>query len=873
MTKNKTPKKSKPLKPRAASAKHRRHVKEPSVSRRQKLYMLGCVLVLFVTSLLWALWGTRVHQSNADQLVNTYLFDSAHTFQQATLPGQHSFLFKWPLLFLVKLCGSSNTAYTLATIFVVMLTVILFTYILYRINRRPLIFGTLCLCLASVLLLVPPAPYAGGMLPVNMAMLTTRNLEYVLYLGALTIFIRSHRFKSVGFWVAFVFMALLIASDKLFLSLSVGGALIGLISYSLAEGWNMVSFSVGWLSDNLIAFVGASLLLLLISSLHITHIIGGSTGPYGIIHSAHSLALGLVFGFLGLLTNFGANPAFDAATLRSIPGLAADRLFSVSGPGYLVNLAILSVGLFVCVCLLRHSLAYNKDKTVEIDDTPTELSIFLIWSSLAAGASFVITDHYYVVDARYLTIALFTVFICLATYLRNIKLNTMWLVRLNAVLLVVIVLATFGSRQMAQAQQKALDDTNSRNETIVSILAARKVDTLVGDYWRVIPTRQASNNTLHVTPLADCFTPRDVLSSKSWQPDLTTTGFAYLLSFDKSLTNYPSCTLDQVIATYGRPNKSSLVSGTLVNPKELLLFYDTGTRTSAPVTASKTPSTVLPVAIEELPNQGCAVPTVVQIVAHQDDDLLFMNPDLSHDIQAGRCIRTVYVTAGDGGGGSYYWLGREKGSEDAYSSMLGSDVAWVERIVQLSNGQLVTIANPRGNLKVSLVFLRLPDGNLKGQGFPQYHNMSLSGLEAGHFPALEATDKQSRYTSEQLISSMVELLATYKPTTVRTQSSLPGNNAHPDHSDHMAVGRLVQKAYGRYEAQQYENKIKIPVIFYTGYGIKDQPENVSGNDLTVKKKAFAAYTQHDKAACTPESPCWQTSNYKSYIPRQYQAVK
>src|ERR1700694_2302046 len=41
--------------------------------------------------------------------------------------------------------------------------------------------------------------------------------------------------------------------------------------------------------------------------------------------------------------------------------------------------------------------------------------------------------------------------------------------------------------------------------------------------------------------------------------------------------------------------------------------------------------------------------TTLNIVAHEDDDLLFLSPDLLHAIQAGRAVRTVFVTAGDSG--------------------------------------------------------------------------------------------------------------------------------------------------------------------------------------------------------------------------------
>ena len=39
----------------------------------------------------------------------------------------------------------------------------------------------------------------------------------------------------------------------------------------------------------------------------------------------------------------------------------------------------------------------------------------------------------------------------------------------------------------------------------------------------------------------------------------------------------------------------------------------------------------------------------MQIVAHPDDDLLFQSPDLLHDVVGGKCVRTVFVTAGERG--------------------------------------------------------------------------------------------------------------------------------------------------------------------------------------------------------------------------------
>lgn len=59
----------------------------------------------------------------------------------------------------------------------------------------------------------------------------------------------------------------------------------------------------------------------------------------------------------------------------------------------------------------------------------------------------------------------------------------------------------------------------------------------------------------------------------------------------------------------------------------------------------------------------------MNVVAHQDDDLLFRSPDLLHDVQAHRCVRAVFVTAGDAGRDSAYWTGRETGARAAYAQM------------------------------------------------------------------------------------------------------------------------------------------------------------------------------------------------------------
>src|SRR5437764_3782545 len=59
----------------------------------------------------------------------------------------------------------------------------------------------------------------------------------------------------------------------------------------------------------------------------------------------------------------------------------------------------------------------------------------------------------------------------------------------------------------------------------------------------------------------------------------------------------------------------------------------------------------------------------LNIVAHCDDDLLFLSPDLLHAIQSGRTVATIFLSAGDGGLSAAYWRGREAGARAAYAQM------------------------------------------------------------------------------------------------------------------------------------------------------------------------------------------------------------
>jgi LmbE family N-acetylglucosaminyl deacetylase len=844
----------------------KRLVKNLKSPKYLRVYLVASLVILFLSTVFWSYLGARIQLNNSDQLVNGYLFEHLKTLQQASLPGQHSFLLKWPIFWLLGAIGLSSTTYIISTIVISLISVALFTAILYRIEKRPLIFTTLCLALSSVLLVIPAQAYPGGLLPVNMAMITTRNLEYVFFIFGLIFFANSTRIRNRNFVYGVLLMSLVIASDKLYLTLSLGGSLLSIVTFSLLRRWKQVSMSVIWLVGSSIAVLIGSLILWLINISKITHIVGqGTASPYNAVQNVHDMILGIVYSLTSLFTNYGANPAANTTVIKDIPSHSIDQLFSLGGPAYIINTLILLTILLVVYKFIRKNIVVVK-KSSPSTNLYTYLSIMLISTSIVAVGSFIFTNHYYAGDARYLGICLFAGFITLATFYQKKKIPVERNLLVVAVLFIGILFGFFAAIRNYQQENAASSPINSRNQIISQVLNAHHVNALVGDYWRVLPIRPLLNDTA-VTPLSDCTSRRQVLSSKAWQPNLYKHSFAYLISYDNSLTDYPKCTLDQVVLAYGRPNSSQLISGSLHNPKEQLLIYDYGIYKPKNEPARQ-PASVVPITLDQLNNTICSGPTIMNFVAHEDDDLLFMNPDLIHSIKVGNCIRTVYLTAGDAGNSAFYYLSREQGSEAAYSEMTGTKYTWVQRLIKIGDNQFIKISSPRENNKISLIFISLPDGNTKGEGFSSTQYQSIAKLFAKNIYNINAIDNQSSYTSEQLINSLTLMLHAYQPSEIRTQANLV-KGPYPDHSDHMAVGRFVKLAYSKYETEQYNNQVVIPIKYYQGYTIHSNAVNVSGLDLQQKEAAWFAYSKNDPSTCSNIITCAKTV-YIQYLPRQYQ---
>src|SRR4051794_25917903 len=253
----------------------------------------------------------------------------------------------------------------------------------------------------------------------------------------------------------------------------------------------------------------------------------------------------------------------------------------------------------------------------------------------------------------------------------------------------------------------------------------------------------------------------------------------------------------------------------------------------------------------------CPAGASMQIVAHPDDDLLFQSPDVLHDIQAGKCVRTVYVTAGERTADMEHITSREFGVQQAYARMAGVADTWTTSDAGIA-GHSIPLVTLAARPNISLVFLRLPQSEWGDPDLPT--DETVKNLWLGKVSQMSADDGSSTYTKSNLTATLTSLMNAFQPTTIRAQDYL-GSFGDGDHDDHHAVAYFAHAAHLAYAPTH-------TFIGYLDYATENNPQNVSGADFTNKKNAFYAYLAWDEGPCGLPPDCG-TNEYTQWLGRQY----
>jgi len=236
-------------------------------------------------------------------------------------------------------------------------------------------------------------------------------------------------------------------------------------------------------------------------------------------------------------------------------------------------------------------------------------------------------------------------------------------------------------------------------------------------------------------------------------------------------------------------------------------------------------------------------------VAHEDDDLLFMNPDLTSIIRGGHCVRIVYLTAGDGDMGVSYWLGRENGEKAAYAYIAGVNNSWDDTTFQLS-GHKIKISTLNENPKVSLVFLRLPDG------IDQYRTVTLKQLWDGQSSTkITSVDGINSFNKSELINILIDLMTDFHSTSIRMQDPDPMNF---DHQDHINAAKFTDVAQNNYLNSH-------TVTRYRDYNIQDEASNLSEAESRDKLQTFLTYAAYDSQLTNPGDEYYKWTSREYFV--------
>ena len=524
---------------------------------REWLYGLASCGLLLGTTAGWAWAAAGVQRGNADQLVDGFLFADSSTLRGAVFPAAHTQLLKWPVFWLLARLHFSGAAYTILTMLMVVFTIAGLAYLLYRIDRRPLVFGTLYLLLAAALLLVPVDVFDGAVTtPLSLAMLTGRNAEYVMFVAVLASYMRAPRWRSWQFAAATAVYALLVASDQLFLYYGVGGAAL-----CAAAGWllgwrQLLVAGRYWLAGGAAAWLMTDVLLAAIGH-GITHI---AVYPLG-VQVVHS-----VFG-----TWQGAGNAVRAMGLHF--GLSV-RAGWLTVPAAVVNGVTAALVICAVIWLVRRLWTLRQQAKAHLSSAQL-LSCMLLAATATAFVLFAFTNQAELGNARYEAITLVAGFTALATWARSHEWAAHRLIATGCVAALAVIAAFLAV--VRHTDYLAHTTLQTRNQQIATALHAHHVAYLVGSYWRVLPIKLLTPRAGQaVMPLEGCFQPTPVLTSAAWRPDLRLHSFAYLVTEEPLDLPGQTCRKQVIMHQYGSPTATLRIAGTAVHPTEELLFYDSG---------------------------------------------------------------------------------------------------------------------------------------------------------------------------------------------------------------------------------------------------------------------------------------------------------
>ncbi|MFF9348966.1 ricin-type beta-trefoil lectin domain protein [Streptomyces sp. NPDC014734] len=264
-------------------------------------------------------------------------------------------------------------------------------------------------------------------------------------------------------------------------------------------------------------------------------------------------------------------------------------------------------------------------------------------------------------------------------------------------------------------------------------------------------------------------------------------------------------------------------------------------------------------------------------VAHPDDDLFFLNPEIMRTIRGNCPLHTVYLTAGDDAiqnrvKALEYVDRREYGVRSAYAFMAGAaDGDWKHSDVRADGIRVrsfLLAGRPRG-AEVRLTFLDLHDGLPHGQEAD-----SVLRLFDGSRRSVHGFLGGVTYDEERLLATLSALVRSGRAERILTMdhdnaSFAFGLGGGVDHSDHGITARYFRRV---------GYALGIPVTAYLAYTMSPMKANLTSGEAAEKERVARWYVARRRCRATgwcanvPPYTGPLQEDWKLWLHRQYVQV-
>lgn len=510
--------------------------------------------------------------NNADNLIDSILFNSNTSLNEVVFPGTHTFFVKWPLFWIFGIFGRDSIY--IGTILIYIITVFLVILIIHyfiknsliesedRLKKYYLLMNISILIFNSLLLFVGAQTEIGSLVPIGMGMISTRNIEYAIFLYT-TIFIinnakSSLKLKFRGYARISILSFLLIFSDHLFIPLYLG-FIIGLLFIKTIKMRVNRKFEItqDFLNTlkSLITIGGVIFFTVIISFLlDSCNILNFNTAGYDNNESISPYKLNINASFSEILI----------AIWRAILDLIGANSF--------INILLIILSLISQVLIIIKILKNVKDSILSL------MVCGLLFASILDIVAYISTEHNYYTDSRYLAIISFWELFSLIFLIRwLVEQNSRLKVCISILAITLIINSGFGvfyQYYTDKAQSDIFSERSDKNLKIIQKIEELNLPKiLVGDYWRVVPI---ASYDYSITPIMinNCkFTRRGELTTQKWyKADYDE--YTYLLSLDNSsMAGFPNCNQEDTYSLLDKPEQQVVIKGSEENPEELLLVY------------------------------------------------------------------------------------------------------------------------------------------------------------------------------------------------------------------------------------------------------------------------------------------------------------